>query len=379
MSKVSIIVPAYNAEQYLRQCLDSIVAQTMEDIQIICINDGSKDGTLAIMQEYASSDFRVLVVDKPNTGYGHSMNVGVSQATGEYIGIVESDDYVLPDMYKTLYNLAKEHDLDFIKSDFISFMEADGKRIDHDRKLSPNMAFYNRVINPQNKENRPIFRFPMNTWTGIYKKEFLDQHSIRHNETPGASYQDNGFWFQTFCLATKVYFLNKPFYMNRRDNPNSSVYSKEKVYCMNEEYAYIYSLIEKDPVLKDNFMDVYCLKKFHNYMFTYNRVALEHKLMFMRRFGVEFKETLEHGELNQGMFSIQEKNVLQRIMGDPDRYYMERIAGDVSKADKNGFNDLTSMMQASRIYKVGLIVTYIPRKARDIQRFIRGKLAKREK
>ncbi len=376
MSKVSIIVPAYNAEAYLRQCLDSIVAQTLEEIQIICINDGSKDKTLTIMQEYASKDNRVLVVDKPNTGYGHSMNVGISQATGEYVGIVESDDYVLPDMYRALYGLAKEHDLDFIKSDFISFMEEDGKRIDYDRKLSTDMAFYNRVINPQDKKNRPVFRFVMNTWTGIYKKGFLDQHYIRHNETPGASYQDNGFWFQTFSHATRVLFLDKPFYMNRRDNPNSSVYSKEKVFCMNEEYAYIYSLIEKDPVLKDNFMDVYCLKKFHNYMFTYNRVALEHKLVFIRRFSEEFIAAKEQGILNQELLSNQEKDILQRIIDDPDRYYMERIAGEVNRADKNGLNDITSMMQVSRVYKAGLVVTYIPRKIRDIHRLIKGKLAR---
>ena len=375
MSKVSIIVPAYNAEQYLRQCLDSIVAQTLEDIQILCINDGSKDGTLAIMQEYASRDSRVLVVDKPNAGYGHSMNVGISEASGEYIGIVESDDYVLPDMYKTLYSLAKEHDLDFIKSDFISFMEADGKRIDHDRKLSPNGAFYNRVINPQGKENRPIFRFPMNTWSGIYKKAFLDQHIIRHNETPGASYQDNGFWFQTFCRATRVYFLNKPFYMNRRDNPNSSIYNKEKVYCMSEEYAYIYSFMEREPALKAAFMDVYFLKKFHNYMFTFNRVALEFKLPFIRHFSTEFKASLENGELDRGMFSEQEWKTLQYIIDDPDRYYMERIAGEVQKAKQNGgFHEVTSILQASRIYKAGLIVTFIPRKIRDLLCLMSAKL-----
>lgn len=371
MSKVSIIVPAYNAEQYLHQCLDSIICQTLEDIQIICINDGSKDSTLAIMQEYASRDSRILVVDKPNTGYGHSMNVGMEQATGEYIGIVESDDYVLPDMYKTLYDLAKEHDLDFIKSDFISFMEADGKRIDHERKLSPDARFYNRVINPQLKENRPIFRFPINTWTGIYKKAFLDQHNIRHNETPGASYQDNGFWFQTFCRATRAYFLNKPFYMNRRDNPNSSIYNKEKVYCMSEEYAFIYSLMDREPALKAAFMDVYFLKKYHNYMFTYNRVALEFKLPFIRHFSNEFKAALESGELDTAFFSDSERKTLQRIMDDPDRYYMERIAGEVQKAKwDSGAGDVSSMLQASRVYKVGLVVTFLPRKIRNFIRFL---------
>ena len=367
MPKVSILVPAYNAEQYLRPCLDSIVCQTLADIQVILINDGSKDDTLTIMQEYAARDSRLLIIDKPNTGYGHSMNVGLDKATGEYIGIVESDDYILPEMYKALYAIAREHDLDFIKSDFISFMEADGKRIDLNRKLHSDAAFYNRVIDPRLQENRPVFLSAINTWTGIYKKAFLDQHNIRHNETPGASYQDNGFWFQTFCHAVRVYFLNEPFYMNRRDNPNSSIYSKEKVYCMSEEYAFIYSLMEKESSIKSSFMDVYSVKKFQNYLFTYNRVALEFKLPFIRHFAGEFITALEGGELDSSLFTVEERKTLQHIMDDPDRYYMERIAGEVSKAErKSGAGDAGSMLEASRIYKAGLIVTYLPRKIKGL-------------
>ena len=76
----------------------------------------------------------------------------------------------------------------------------------------------------------------MNTWSGIYRRDFLLRNQIRHNETPGASFQDNGFWFQTFCLAKSVVFLDSIFYMNRRDNPNSSVYDSNKVYFVSEEY-----------------------------------------------------------------------------------------------------------------------------------------------
>ena len=104
MPKVSIIIPVYNVESYIRTCIDSVLAQSLKDLEIICVDDGSTDSSPVILDNYASKDSRVKVVHKPNRGYGHSMNVGYEAATGEYIGIVESDDYILPDIYGTLYD-----------------------------------------------------------------------------------------------------------------------------------------------------------------------------------------------------------------------------------------------------------------------------------
>ena len=116
--KVSIVVPIYNVEKYLRQCLDSIVNQTLKDIEIICVDDGSKDSSPEIIEEYVKKDSRVKVITKENSGYGNSMNRGFDMATGEYIGIVESDDYADPDMFEKLYDIAKKNDLDIVKSGF---------------------------------------------------------------------------------------------------------------------------------------------------------------------------------------------------------------------------------------------------------------------
>lgn len=117
---------------------------------------------------------------------------------------------------------------------------------------------YNVVFDPSNEPE--ALRYVMNTWSGIYRNEFLRKYNIRHHETPGASFQDNGFWIQTFCFAKRAMILDKPYYMNRRDNPNSSVNSPEKVYCMNEEYKYIKAILSKDPELWDRFKGYYSLK-----------------------------------------------------------------------------------------------------------------------
>ena len=116
--KVSVVVPCYNVEKYLPQCMDSIINQTLKDIEIICVNDGSTDSTLRILQKYAEKDKRIKIIDKANSGYGASMNKGFSEANGEYLGIVESDDWVEPDMFENLYNLAKSNDVDVVKSNF---------------------------------------------------------------------------------------------------------------------------------------------------------------------------------------------------------------------------------------------------------------------
>jgi len=103
MAQVSVVVPVYNVEPYLRTCMESITRQTLRDLEIICVNDGSKDGSLAILKEFAEKDPRIVLIDQPNGGYGKAMNAGIDRATGEYLGIVEPDDFIALTMYEDLY------------------------------------------------------------------------------------------------------------------------------------------------------------------------------------------------------------------------------------------------------------------------------------
>lgn len=320
-SIVSVIIPIYNVGDYLSECLDSVVNQTLKDIEIICVNDGSTDGSLSILEEYQKKDERIKIISKPNAGYGHTMNVGMEVANGEYIGIVEPDDYVELDMYETLYIEALENDVDFIKADFCRFIGS-GKDIRKTyEKVARKDENYNRIINPQ--DELEIFKFVMNTWNGIYRRDFIEKHQIRHNETPGASYQDNGFWFQTTALATRTYFLNKPFYMNRRDNQGSSVHDKGKVFAMCKEYDYIRYFLDTNPEIKGNpeFKEeityYYQLKRFHNYVFTLNRITPEFRKIFLEKFHEDYLLAAENNELKEDIFSQKEWDLLQLIIKDP--------------------------------------------------------------
>ncbi len=367
MPKVSIIIPCYNVEEYLRECLDSVAAQTLKDIEIICVNDGSTDNSLAIINEYVHKDSRFVVIDKPNSGYGNTMNRGLDAATGEYIGIVESDDFVPHDMYEKLFNVATAHQLDFIKADFYRFARENGKlKLEYNELSYGNKHLCNKVINPA--EHPEIFKFIMNTWSGIYKKTFLDQYHIRHNETPGASYQDNGFFFQTFCQAKRVWFLNKPFYMNRRDNPNSSVKNKEKVFCIRDEYDFIRKFLESKPELLKTFVHVYAMKKLHSYNFTVDRVADEFKPMFLEHYSAEFGKMMAAGELDQALFTEIEWNNLNMIIADPVEYYEE-----YKRRKKKSFKELYKETQrelndvrTSNSYRIGRVVTWLPRMAKRL-------------
>ena len=285
MPKVSIIIPTYNVEDYLRECMESVVRQTLHDIEIICINDGSTDGSLKILQEYAAKDNRIVLVDKHNEGYGVGMNIGLEKATGEYIGIVEPDDFVPLAMYEDLYKVASENSLDFVKADFYRFTR-DAETGDMNlvyNHLDSDGEAYNQVINPYEKPY--VTKFIMNTWSGIYRREFLEEHHIRHNTTPGASFQDNGFFWQTFMYAKRCMFIDRPYYMNRRDNPNSSVNSKQKVYCMNVEYDYIRDIFMQkgNEDMWERFKYYYNYKRYFNYTFTIGRISDEFKQEYVER------------------------------------------------------------------------------------------------
>ncbi len=317
--KVSVILPIYNVSQYLRQCMDSVVGQTLKEMEILCVNDGSTDDSLEIIQEYAARDSRIVVLTGPNGGYGKAMNRGLDRATGEYIGIVEPDDYVVPEMFAELYAAAKDRDLDWVKADFYRFTHSrSGEEQLEYELLDKTKTRYGELLNPS--QDPSCIRFTLNTWTGIYRREFLEEFHIRHNETPGASFQDNGFYFQTLAYARRAMIVNKPYYRNRRDNPNSSVKSKAKVYCMNIEYDHIRDLLMREPEVWQRFQYMYWWKKYHNYWFTYNRIDESYRPEYLERMRQEFKRAMQLGQLRESDFTRQEWVTIQKLVSRSDGY-----------------------------------------------------------
>lgn len=247
---VSVIVPVYNGERYLRACLDSALAQTFEDIEVVAVDDGSTDATPAILAEYAACDPRVRVVTQPNGGYGRACNHGVEEARGEYLAFLESDDEMMPTMLETLHARAVADDLDICKADFYTMVGEGEARQLTVLKTCPESRFYGPVHD--STQTTALYYAMLMNWEGVFRRSFIEEHHICHNESPGAAFQDNGFWFQTFAWARRVAFVPQPLYCYRVDNDRASTKEKSAraFAAMRSEYDFIGRFVESDPALR---------------------------------------------------------------------------------------------------------------------------------
>ena len=216
MVKISIIVPIYNAEKYLEQCLESIKKQTLKDIEVICVDDGSTDASPQIMDRFKEEDSRFKVIHKPNGGNGHSMNAGLAAATGEYIGCVEADDYIETNMFEKLYMYTNNGAVDIVKSNFWNCYEnEDGsikKVLNEERSNMPEVATPFTI-----KEYPQILWGHPSIWSGIYKRSLIENNGIKFKEVKGGGWVDNPFFFETMCCAKSIIWTARPFYNYRTE------------------------------------------------------------------------------------------------------------------------------------------------------------------
>lgn len=218
---VSVVMPMYNQEKYIVKCLESVLCQTLRDIEIIVVNDGSTDCSLSIVQKYAEADERILIIDKSNTGYGNSVNLGMRRATGQYIGIVETDDFIAPDMFETLYGLSEGGTVDVVKGNFYDYYE-------HIGRAPEPVENSERRDMPDVQEKFTIRQYPQilwghpSVWSAIYRREFLIENHIVMKEVKGGGWVDNPFFFETLCKAESVKWTRRPLYYYRKTSANSS-------------------------------------------------------------------------------------------------------------------------------------------------------------
>lgn len=201
--KVSVVVPIYGVEKYLNQCVDSILAQTLKDIEIILVDDGSKDKCPQIVDEYAKKDKRVVAVHQPNGGYGKAVNHGIALAKGEYIGIIESDDWIEKDMYEKLYNNAKENNTDITKTGFYiynSYNNGNLRNIEWKAKFQDLMDAPETVFNISSYPE--LLCFHASIWSSIYKADFIKGQKVI--ESKSSSYQDFPFMCEAYARAKRI-------------------------------------------------------------------------------------------------------------------------------------------------------------------------------
>lgn len=209
--KVSILVPIYNVSRYIRECMDSLVSQTLEDIEIICINDGSTDDSLELLNEYAENDSRVIVITKPNGGLPSARNAALNAARGEYVGFVDSDDYVSQSMFDVMYKTALDKKSEIVVCGAVPFPDepAPGEWIKN--VLSPRDIHYPRFTKELLFEERGARPY---VWRMLVKRSLIEKNKIRFEESIIIG-EDQGFQLRIYPMARGVTFISDKLYFYR--------------------------------------------------------------------------------------------------------------------------------------------------------------------
>ena len=341
MCKVSIIVPSYNVAPYITECMDSLIHQTLRDIEIICVDAESVDGTREILEEYAKKDQRVKLLNDKKHSSGYAKNIGIKAARGAYVGIVESDDYVDVTMFERLYEYAVKYNTDIVKGNYKAFTGNGENRIYAWKAVSLDKRDYNRVIDLQ--ESSRYFKWDTYTWTGIYKKSFLLENNILHQETPGAAFQDEGFWMQTFAFAKSAYLVPEYFYHYRKDNPYSSVNQINKVYEMPEEYKFGKSCIEKNSGLTQRVLEGIYRGMYRSYTFIYGILNERYRPEFVRRFYRDISEGFLENAVNRELFTEEEWTEVQMLKDSAEAY--EAYQQSIRDAKRKNQHDLLEKIE----------------------------------
>jgi glycosyltransferase involved in cell wall biosynthesis len=222
--RVSVVVPVFNTVPYLPACLDSILTQSVRDIEVLCVDDGSTDGSLAVLHDRARRDPRVVVLEQRDgkTGPGSARNLAIDRARGEFVACIDSDDHIHPDMFRLMLAEADRDRTDVVICRIAKFSDSGAKekfaRDTYDRNIPPELdgtAFTWRDLDD-------VFSLRFASCNKLYRRDFLDRHGIRYAE--GIFYEDMIFTFRSLLLAPRLRFVREDLYFNRRQREGATTF-----------------------------------------------------------------------------------------------------------------------------------------------------------
>jgi glycosyltransferase involved in cell wall biosynthesis len=304
--KVSVIVPTYNVERYARLCFESLIKQTLEDIEIILVDDGSTDNSGRICDEYAKKDSRVKVIHQSNKGLGLSRNSGLDVAVGEYIGFVDSDDIVAKDMFEILYNNAVKAQADVSYCTYKKFISEDEIGLDEISTIelqeysgahSIHQYMLDRVgLPPQSKSDN---LYGASVWCGIFSRKILEDSDVRFVSEREFISEDMIFDIDLIPRCTKIIHCNAPLYYYRF-NPKSltTVYKPNRFNKNVELYHEMYRRLGQYYSEKELFNSM------SRYLLTVARIAIIQEARFLKSNGwtsstLQIKKICKNRELQK--------------------------------------------------------------------------------
>lgn len=359
MTKVTFILPSLNVADYIEECIESALGQSLSETEVLCIDAGSTDGTEEILRRYAEDERyrdRIRFLHSDVKSYGYQVNLGIREAKGEYIAILETDDYVRSDMAGKMYTVAQDTQADMVRADYEAFyILPSGRKTSARFRMFRDNKGYDSVICPGNDDF--YYLNDQNIWRGLYRKTFLLDHEVLLNETPSAAYQDLGFVMQALACAKRVVYIDEAFYQYRLNRPGSSSYSPKCVRFIYQEYT---RLLE-DPSIRAKFptLSGIYLRMMHSFVGEYEKALIandydlksENLKPFYDYFRSEINahsDMLPEARKRLGDICV---NALQLLLSDPEAY-SERIRKRETEK-KNAVSSVVAALKDKRVFIFG--------------------------
>ncbi len=273
--KVSVILPSLNVADYIEECLDSVVNQSLRDLEIICVDAGSTDGTIDILNQYAGKDSRIIVLHSDVKSYGKQVNIGLNYASGEYVAVLETDDWIEADMYQCLYETARADALDYAAADFDTFYQLQNGAYYFARQHLfgvEKQEWYGKILNSTQLATLRASDYVL--WKAVYNRQFLNTNHIRLHESDGAAFQDMGFLQQIKTYAGRAKYLDRSFYRYRQNRDGSSSVSLEGLHYYMREFLWINDSLNMRGVLNDFHSKYYYLTMSISFITKYEQILV---------------------------------------------------------------------------------------------------------
>ncbi len=310
---ISVIVPVYNVENYLKQCLDSILCQTFSNIEIICVNDGSTDGSRRILEEYKRKDSRIIIADKQNGGLSSARNAGMRIARGGFISFVDSDDWIEPDMLEKLYNSIVKLNTDIAICAVHRYDEAGQKTDDTDPYYTLgyfDKSFDNRAFSY--KDAKPfLMDVCVTAWNKLYRRSLIEKCSAWYPE--GLIFEDGPFFFSIFFKTQRVSIV-RDFLYYYRINRKNSIIQKAGIRFLNviDATEIMYNKIKDLPDF-DDIKYIFFSKKAEDFIYRFEHLNSKYKTAFAKKLRKEssladtkiFPPGMVHGRFRYNYFLFE--------------------------------------------------------------------------
>lgn len=294
MPKLSIIIPVYNVEKYLPKCLGSILEEPFKDLEVICVNDGSTDGSLDVLQKIKKNDDRVVIIDKKNEGSGIARNIGLSTAQGEYVYFIDSDDWLEDDVLAKIIAKADELQTDILVFGGLSYYNGKGQNGAYSKNKLPK-KYFGKVVSAKDIK-KDIFKFPSTAWTKLYRRSFLIKNEIKFQNIRAG--QDQLPFFHSMITADRIAILPENIYCYQK-NREGSVTSVKKKKSFSPIYVFygIEEMLEKTGMMEE-YRNIFVNKYFSKATSWLGKFDKDLKPQYFE----EYSKLLKHVQEKYGLY-----------------------------------------------------------------------------